>query len=89
MYLLGTVYNFCTPHTSLAQAGGKTTPAMAAGITEHCWSVHELLSYHVPPPRWHPPQAPWASFACAQTPHEAVVRGPRLAVELPVFSMLK
>ena len=56
MYLLGTVYNFCTPHTSLAQAGGKTTPAMAAGITEHCWSVHELLSYHVPPPRWTPPK---------------------------------
>jgi transposase len=30
-------------------------PAMAAGITDHCWSVHELLSYHVPPPRWTPP----------------------------------
>jgi transposase-like protein/IS1 family transposase len=55
MYLIGTVSNFCTPHTSLAPAGGKTTPAMAAGITEHCWSVQELLSYHVPPPRWTPP----------------------------------
>ncbi|HYN25455.1 MAG TPA: DDE-type integrase/transposase/recombinase [Pyrinomonadaceae bacterium] len=55
MYLIGTVYNFCTPHASLAQAGGKTTPAMAAGITDHCWSVRELLSYHVPPPRWTPP----------------------------------
>jgi transposase-like protein len=54
MYLIGTVSNFCTPHTSLAPAGGKTTPAMAAGITEHCWSVQELLSYHVPPPRWTP-----------------------------------
>ena len=56
MYLIGTVYNFCTPHTSLAQAGSPTTPAMAAGITDHCWSVHELLSYHVPPPRWTPPK---------------------------------
>jgi len=56
MYLIGTVYNFCTPHTSLAHAGGKTTPAMAAGITEHCWSVQDLLSYHVPPPRWTPPK---------------------------------
>jgi transposase-like protein len=56
MYLIGTVYNFCTPHASLAHAGGKPTPAMAAGITAHCWSVHELLSYHVPPPRWPPPQ---------------------------------
>jgi transposase-like protein len=55
MYLIGTVYNFCTPHASLAPAGGTTTPAMAAGITDHCWSVRELLSYHVPPPRWVPP----------------------------------
>jgi transposase-like protein len=54
MYRIGTVDNFCTPHASLAQAGGKTPPAMAAGITDHCWSVQELLSYHVPPPRWTP-----------------------------------
>src|SRR5712692_748896 len=38
MYLIGTVYNFCTPHESLS-AAGTTTPAMAAGITDHCWSV--------------------------------------------------
>src|SRR5688572_12763884 len=55
MYLIGTVYNFCTPHESLCVAGGKQTPAMAAGITDHCWSVRELLSFHVPPPRWTPP----------------------------------
>ena len=54
-YLIGTVYNFCTPHTSLAHAGDKTTLAMAAGITDHCWNVQDLLSYHVPPPRWRPP----------------------------------
>src|SRR5712692_3964407 len=47
MYLIGTVYNFCTPHASLC-AAGATTPAMAAGITDHCWSVRALLSYHVP-----------------------------------------
>ena len=29
------------------------------------------------------PQATWASLACAETPHGAVVRRPRLAVELP------
>jgi transposase-like protein len=56
MYLIGTVYNFCTPHASLAHAGGKTTPAMAADIPDHCWSIQELLSYHVPPPRWTPPK---------------------------------
>src|SRR5438094_1200367 len=55
MYLIGTVYNFCTPHESLAHAGGKTTPAMAAGITDHCWTIQELLSFHVPPSRWTPP----------------------------------
>jgi transposase-like protein len=56
MYLIGTVYNFCTPHTSLAHAGRGTTPAMAAGITDHCWTVQELLSFPVPPPRWTPPK---------------------------------
>ena len=56
MYLVGTVYNFCTPHESLCVAGGKQTPAMAAGITHHCWTVRELLSFHVPPPRWTPPK---------------------------------
>jgi hypothetical protein len=56
MYLIGTVYNFCTPHTSLAHAGRGTTPAMAAGITDHCWTVQDLLSFHVPPPRWTPPK---------------------------------
>lgn len=63
MYLIGTVYNFCTPHASLRLAGATAgvagiarTPAMAAGITDHCWSVRELLSFHVPPPQWRPPK---------------------------------
>ena len=34
----------------------KTTPAMAAGITDHRWTMHELLSLHVPPSRWVPPK---------------------------------
>src|SRR5262252_4039421 len=46
MYLIGTVYNFCTPHATLVHVGGGTTPAMAAGITDHCWTLQELLSYH-------------------------------------------
>ena len=56
MYLIGTVYNFCTPHASLQDAGRATTPAMAAGITAHCWTVRELLSFRVPPSRWTPPK---------------------------------
>lgn len=63
MWLVGTLYNFCTPHESLrvrcaADTSGwrEPTPAMAAGLTGHRWSVKELLSYRVPPPRWQPPK---------------------------------
>ena len=55
MFVVGTVYNFCTPHESLSH-GRKTTPAMAAGITDHCWTMPELLSFHVPLARWAPPR---------------------------------
>jgi transposase-like protein len=55
MFVVGTVYNFCTPHASVSLAQ-KTTPAMAAGITDHCWTMHELLSFHVPLSRWSPPK---------------------------------
>ena len=57
MYLVGALYNFCTEHASLTLASGQQqTPAMAAGLTDHCWSVGELLWHWVPPPRWQPPK---------------------------------
>jgi transposase-like protein len=57
MYLIGTIYNFCTYHDSLTLRGqGRRTPAMAASLTDHCWSVAELLHLRVPPPRWQPPK---------------------------------
>ncbi len=56
MYLIGSVYNFCTPHASLSNSRGAMTPAMATGITDHCWTVRELLSFHVPPSCWTPPK---------------------------------
>ena len=63
MWLVGTLYNFCTEHESLrVRVEGSPprwqacTPAMAAGITDHPWSVKELLSYRVPPPGWRPPK---------------------------------
>ena len=57
MYLVGTLYNFCRPHASLRLADGRAqTPAMAAGITDHMWTVSELLHRRVPPPRWEPPR---------------------------------
>ena len=50
MYLVGCLYNFCTPHQSLQREDGAYTPAMAAGLTNHLWSVGELLSYRFAPP---------------------------------------
>jgi len=55
MGLVGRVDNFCTPHERLGRAQ-QTTPAMAAGITDHCWTMPELLSFHVPLPHWVPPK---------------------------------
>jgi transposase-like protein/IS1 family transposase len=56
MYLSGCTYNFCWPHHELSKPvekggfGMPYTPAMASGLTEHIWSVFELLSYKVAPP---------------------------------------
>ena len=57
-FLVGSVYNFRAEHESLRLPGflgGHKwlgwTPAMASGLTGHCWSIKELLSYRVPPPR--------------------------------------
>lgn len=39
-------YNFCKAHTTLTKAakGIKTTPAMAAGVADHVWTVEEILA---------------------------------------------
>jgi IS1 family transposase len=57
-------YNFCLPHASLrqplpqpvptngmgsAKMWQPQTPAMAAGLTNHVWSLREVLLYRVPP----------------------------------------
>lgn len=63
MYLVGCAYNFCWEHDSLriaAEPGERLrwqarTPAMAAGLTDHRWTMYELLSY---PIRWPPWVAP-------------------------------
>jgi IS1 family transposase len=59
MYLVGTTYNFCWPHHELStcnHVGHLCTPAMAAGLTSHIWSVYELLSYKVAPAPWLEPK---------------------------------
>lgn len=56
MYLIGSTYNFCIPHQELSKAvdlggcGFLCTPAMASGLTDHVWSVKELLTFKVAPP---------------------------------------
>ncbi len=56
MYLIGCTYNFCWSHHALStcvEKGGfgmPYTPAMASGLTDHVWSVLELLSYKIAPP---------------------------------------
>ena len=63
MVLFQTYHNFVVPHASLRQplpvaeatSGGSAkvwrscTPAMAAGLTDHVWSLKEVLCYRVPP----------------------------------------
>jgi hypothetical protein len=55
MYLIGCTYNFCFPHQELSKkthCGRPTTPAMAAALTDHIWSLRELLCYKVAPALW-------------------------------------
>lgn len=59
MYLIGCTYNFCWPHHELSKAthmGFACTPAMASGLTNHIWSVGELVTYKVAPALWVEPK---------------------------------
>ena len=40
LFWSGCVYNFCHVHATLAG-----TPAMAADLTDHVWSIDELIRY--------------------------------------------
>jgi hypothetical protein len=39
-------YNYCRPHQTLTKAanGTKTTPAMASGLTDHVWTVKDIVA---------------------------------------------
>jgi transposase-like protein/IS1 family transposase len=56
MYLVGCTYNFCIAHQELSKSktkggfGRPYTPAMASGLTDHIWSVLELMTYKIVPP---------------------------------------
>lgn len=79
MGLVGTLYNFCDDHRSLrllGLVGGhrwlSQTPAMAAGLTDHRWSVREVLCFRVPPPSLPPPKRPRGRPRKSQTPASAL-----------------
>jgi len=62
MWLVGTAYNVCWPHDSLRLLAApdaprkwrERTPAMAAGLADHPWTLNELLRFQIPFPRWGP-----------------------------------
>ena len=65
MYVVGCLYNFCDAHQSLrlrlsvgrfGHRWVQRTPAIAAGLTDHIWTLSELFTFKVPPPRWQPPK---------------------------------
>jgi hypothetical protein len=65
IFLVGCVYNFCHNHASLRLPlwiserrchGVQRTPAMAAGLTDHRWSILELLTFKVPLSPFVPPK---------------------------------
>src|SRR5947199_2839515 len=65
MWLLGCTYNLCWPHHELSRQAAKAqerhgevllTPAMSSGLTDHIWSIQELLSYRVAPVPWVEPK---------------------------------
>jgi transposase-like protein len=47
LYVVGCLYNFCRLHSSLR----TRSPAMAAGLTDHLWSLAEFFWWH-PHPYW-------------------------------------
>lgn len=81
MYLVGCTYNLCFPHHELSKAkhvGTPSTPAMAAGLTDHPWSIAELLSYRIAPPPWVAPKRRGRPrirpLSTTSTPRRAVLR---------------
>ena len=72
MYLIGCTYNFCFVHQELSKTkhwGRACTPAMASGLTDHIWSVCELLTYKIAP-------APWVEPARQGPPRKRPVSDP-------------
>ena len=49
VWLVGGVYNFCQPHASLRSKGLQRTPAMAADLTHHVWSMAEFFWWRPKP----------------------------------------
>ena len=55
MYLLGCTYNLCFAHHELCKAkhqGHALALSMEAGVTNHFWTVEEVLVHKVAPAPW-------------------------------------
>jgi transposase-like protein len=79
MYLIGCTYNFCFAHHELSTSkhlGHACTPAMAAGLTTHIWSVPELLQYKVAPTPWIEPKRV-RQHGKASVPDQTLPKRPR------------
>jgi transposase-like protein/IS1 family transposase len=79
MYLIGCTYNFCFPHHQLSKPthfGVACTPAMAAGVTDHIWTVREVVTYKVAPAPWSEPKLPGRSRKKAR-PDPSLPKRPR------------
>jgi len=80
MWRVGCAYNFWWTHESLRlrASGGRKwlerTPAMAAGLTDHVWTLEEVLRYPVPP----------ADPVAVPRPRRGRRRGPRGVIPFPI-----
>jgi hypothetical protein len=61
MWLVGCPSTVCWPHHKRSRrvvtapdgwGEGFLTPSMTGGLTDHIWSMPELVTFHLPPPAW-------------------------------------
>lgn len=91
MWLVGCTYNFCFPHHELSRRAARAqsrqgevliTPAMASGLTDHPWSVRELLAFRVAPPPWVGPKQPGRPKTTAKACQKPLSARPRPLIRL-------
>ncbi len=91
MWLVGCTYNLGFPHHELSRRAALLpdrrgavllTPAMASGLTDHVWSVRELLTFRIPPPACVTPKRSGRSRNLASASKKLVSARPRPLLRL-------